>query len=298
MTPVPPWQPVIGSAKHPRLKPIHGPTRPRANRLELASDDPKTIGKYTVVNRLGAGGMGVVYRCTNPVGQSVAVKVLPTSVSHTHGFGDRFRREIKLHSNLPKSRYIVQLLDSDPTGEHPWLAMEFVDALDLNALIQKHHHQGLPQAEVRTLMRELATALATLHRNHVVHRDVKPSNVLMSPTGAKLTDFGIARNEDLTRLTRTGMVIGTPAFIAPECFDHNHVPSASADMFSFGGVIYAAATGSTPFPGNDAQVLKAVLYDTPDFTRVPASLRDLVRSCLDKDPAKRPTAAAVAVRLG
>ncbi|MFD9425435.1 MULTISPECIES: ABC transporter substrate-binding protein [unclassified Streptomyces] len=253
----------------------------------LTSDDPRVIGEYRTLVRLGAGGMGVVYLARSPGGALAAVKVIRAEHAADPGFRARFRREAEAAARIT-GPWVVPVTGADTEAREPWLATAFVPGPSLAEMIGT---QGaLPAATVRALGARLAAALVAVHGAGLVHRDVKPGNVLLALDGPRLIDFGIARHEGATALTATDAVIGTPGYLAPEQASAGPVGPA-CDVFSLGCVLVYAATGRRPFgEGAAAGVLFRTVHEEPDLRGLPPGLRALAAACLAKDPAARPTA--------
>ncbi|WP_234329614.1 serine/threonine-protein kinase [Streptomyces viridochromogenes] len=252
----------------------------------------RRIGEFTVERRLGAGGMGVVYLARSAGGRRVALKVIrPEYVDEPH-FRARFRREVAAARKV-SGAFTAPVVDADPDGDPPWLATQYVvgDALDARV----RSGGPLPVAEVVRLAGQLAEALRDIHRHGLVHRDLKPANVLLADDGVRVIDFGIARSVTQSRaLTRSGAMVGTPAFMAPEQLTGAQALSPATDVFALGGVLAYAALGRSPFEDPGAAGLEpiavafAVVHKEPDLTGLPCALRTLVARCLTKDPARRP----------
>jgi serine/threonine protein kinase len=261
----------------------------------LTPDDPVAIGPFALSGRLGAGGMGAVYVGQDADGQRVAVKVIHPQLAADREFRARFGREIALARSVDEP-WAARVVAADPDSMHPWLATEYVEGPDLDGHISTNG--PLPPAAVARLGSILAGALADLHKRGIVHRDLKPANVLLTADGARLIDFGIARAVDTTRITHTGMLIGTPAYMSPEQAD-GHEPGAASDVFSLGSVLVFAATGTGPFgtTSNPVAMLVRISRDDPDLSAVPERLRRSVAGCLARDPADRPAAAELARRF-
>ncbi|MEU7034704.1 bifunctional serine/threonine-protein kinase/ABC transporter substrate-binding protein [Streptomyces sp. NPDC046237] len=264
----------------------------------LRPADPSAIAGYRLLGRLGAGGMGVVYLARSAGGALAALKLIQAEHAADPGFRERFRREALVAERIT-GRWVVRVLGSDPDAREPWLATEFVPGPSLAEAVGLHG--ALPEASVRALGARLADALADMHEAGLVHRDVKPGNVLLALDGPRLIDFGIARSAGATALTATDAMIGTPGFLAPE---QARVAGAGAvgppsDVFSLGCVLAYATTGRRPFgTGGVAAVVYRTVHEEPDLDGVPEALLPLVTACLAKDPADRPTAVEVRARLG
>ncbi|MFF4399532.1 serine/threonine-protein kinase [Streptomyces sp. NPDC001480] len=262
--------------------------------------DPPAVGGYPLLARLGAGGMGQVYLSRTPSGRPLALKTVRAELGLEPGFEERFAREVA-SSDRVRSPWTVTVVDHSPPGQRPqWLATEYVPAPSLADWVERHG--PLPEAAVRALAAELAEALRAVHRAGLAHRDVKPSNILLGRRHPLLIDFGIARAADDTRHTRTGGVVGSPGYMAPE----QAVGGGAAepgDVFCLAAVLAYAATGHGPFlrPGEEPSVprlLYRVVHEEPVLDGVPASLLPLLTACLHKTPEARPTADALLERLG
>ncbi|MBB1244235.1 serine/threonine protein kinase [Streptomyces durbertensis] len=262
----------------------------------LAGDDPRTIGEYRLLRRLGAGGMGRVYLGRSPGGRTVAVKVVHPHFAADDQFRSRFRREIAAARRVGGA-WTAPVLDADPDAATPWVATGYVAGPSLHDAVAAHG--PLPERSVRAAVAGLAEALDAVHRLGLVHRDVKPSNVLLTLDGPRLIDFGIARATDATAsLTGTGVSIGSPGFMSPEQVLGREAATAS-DVFSLGAVLVFAATGQGPFPGeSSATLLYKVVHEEPELGALDGELRELATACLAKEPAARPGVADVVRRLG
>ncbi|MFD7674732.1 bifunctional serine/threonine-protein kinase/ABC transporter substrate-binding protein [Streptomyces anulatus] len=256
----------------------------------LTSEDPRTVGPYRTLVRLGAGGMGVVYLARTAGGALAAVKVIRAEHAEDPGFRARFRREAEAAARIT-GPWVVPVLGADTEDREPWLATAFVPGPSLAEVVGAGG--ALPTATVRALGSRLADALVAVHEAGLIHRDVKPGNVLLALDGPRLIDFGIARHEGATALTTTGAVIGTPGYLAPEQASAGPL-GPPCDVFSLGCVLVYAATGRRPFgEGGGAGALFRTIHEEPDLTGVEPGLAPLIAACLAKDPAARPTASRV-----
>jgi hypothetical protein len=261
---------------------------------ELQAGDPPQIGPYLLLGRLGAGGMGQVFLGRSPGGRLVAVKVIRAELAGDPGFRARFAREV-VAARKVSGVFTAAVVDADPAAPLPWLVTSFVTGLSLADAVGEHG--ALPVASVLALAAGLAEGLGAIHAAGVVHRDLKPSNVLLAADGPRVIDFGISRAVDAPQLTRTGMVIGSPAFMSPEQVEGGAVGPAS-DVFSLGAVLVFAATGQGPFgPGAPTALMYRVVHGTPRLDRLPGPVRPLAERCLAKDPGQRPTAAQFLAEL-
>ncbi|WP_371625221.1 protein kinase [Streptomyces sp. NBC_01116] len=258
----------------------------------LEAGEPRTIGSYRLLGRLGAGGMGRVYLGRSAGGRTVAVKVVHPHFALDEQFRARFRREVESARRIG-AQWTAPVLDADPDAPVPWVATGYVAGPPLSQAITEHG--PLPEHAVRTLGAGLAEALAVVHGQGIVHRDVKPSNVLLALDGPRLIDFGIARALGATvSLTSTGVSVGSPGYMAPEQIRGRDV-SGAADVFSLGAVLAYAATGAAPFPGDSSAVLLyKVVHEEPELGDLEGELREVVEGCLAKDPAARPAPADLA----
>ncbi|MFJ4501891.1 bifunctional serine/threonine-protein kinase/ABC transporter substrate-binding protein [Streptomyces sp. NPDC088864] len=260
----------------------------------LTPDDPRTVGTHRVLARLGAGGMGVVYLARTSGGQLVAVKVIRAEHAADPGFRARFRREAEAARRVT-GPWVVPVTDADTEAREPWLTTVFEPGPSLAEVVLAEG--PLPPATVRALGARLADALDTVHGAGLVHRDVKPANVLLALDGPRLIDFGIARHQGATALTATDAVIGTPGYLAPEQASGGRAGPA-CDVFALGCVLVYAATGRRPFgDGGAASVLFRTVHEPPALDGLPPALLPLVEACLAKAPADRPTAREVARAL-
>ncbi|WP_405663379.1 serine/threonine-protein kinase [Streptomyces sp. RK9] len=261
----------------------------------LEADEPAVIGPYRLLGRLGSGGMGRVYLGRSAGGRTVAVKVVHPHFALDEEFRARFRREVDAARRVGGD-WTAPVLEADPEARVPWVATAYAAGPSLTEAVRDGG--ALPEHSVRVLGAGLAEALAHVHGLDLVHRDVKPSNVLLTMDGPRLIDFGIARATDGTAsLTSTGVSIGSPGYMSPEQILGKGVTGA-ADVFSLGAVLVYAATAGTPFPGDSsAALLYKVVHEEPELGALTGDFRDLVAACLAKDPAARPAPAALAHRL-
>jgi len=252
----------------------------------------RRIGEFTVERRLGAGGMGVVYLARSAAGRQVALKVIRPEYADDPHFRARFRREVAAARKV-SGAFTASVVDADPHGDPPWLATQYIVGESLAARVRTGG--PLPTEDIARLAGQLAEALRDIHRQGIVHRDLKPANVLLADDGVRVIDFGIARSVTQSRaLTRSGSMVGTPAFMAPEQLNGPHGVSPATDVFALGSVLAFAALGRSPFEEPDAAGLEpiavafAVVHKDPDLSGVPGPLRALVHRCLAKAPGRRP----------
>jgi serine/threonine protein kinase len=251
----------------------------------LATDDPQQVGGFRLQARLGAGGMGRVYLGYSPGGRPVAVKVVHPELARDPEFMQRFRREVAA-AQAVSDAYTAAVVGAGPNDSPPWLATTFVPGPPLADLVSKAG--PLPEDAVWRLAGGLAEALQAIHAQGLVHRDLKPGNILIAADGPRVIDFGISRTTSGTVVTATRTTIGTPAYMSPEQAQGHSVGPAS-DIFSLGSVLAFAATGVPPFGGGEAFAIGfRVVHGEPDLTRVPAALRPVIDACLAKEPDARP----------
>ncbi|MGW7573502.1 protein kinase domain-containing protein [Streptomyces sp. NPDC054765] len=262
----------------------------------LAAGDPRVLGGYRLLGRLGSGGMGRVYLGRSAGGRTVAVKAVHAHFAADDQFRARFRREIESARRVGGA-WTAPVLDADPDADVPWIATGYVAG---PSLAQAVAGSGpLAGHSVRALGAGLAEALAAVHALGLVHRDVKPSNVLLTLDGPLLIDFGIARaTEGTASLTSTGVPVGSPGYMAPEQILGKGAAGA-ADVFSLGAVLAFAATGVSPFSGDSSAVmLYKVVHEEPELgSQLIGELREVVAGCLAKNPVDRPAPEALAARL-
>lgn len=251
----------------------------------LAHDDPQAIGPYTLVARLGSGGMGTVYLGRSAKGRTIALKTVHQHFAAQNEFRTRFRLETDA-ARIIGGQYGAEVIDADSLAPTPWLATEYVLGPPLDEAVV--FCGVLPESAARVLGAALCDALAQLHRSGVVHRDLKPSNILLTALGPKVIDFGIARAAGDDRLTRTGSTAGTPAYMSPEqAIGGEH--TAAGDVFALSAVLAFTVSGSPPFgSGQPADLLYRVRYAEPDLSGVPDGLRPVLARGLAKDPEQRP----------
>ena len=255
-------------------------------RAPLRQTDPSQVGRYRLIARLGAGGMGVVYLGVDPNGQQVAVKVLRPEMADDPEFRVRFGREITMLTRV-QGVCTVRVIEADTQAPKPFLVTEYADGPSLSEYIDARG--PLDAGMLYGLATGLAEALAAIHAAGIVHRDLKPSNVLLTAGGPKVIDFGIAQALDTTSLTKTGITVGSAGFMAPEQIIGK--AGTAADIFTWAVTVAYAASGQSPFgTGAPDVILYRIMHTAPDITAVPPGLRPLVEAALAKDPQARPTA--------
>lgn len=260
----------------------------------LTASDPTVVGGYRLLARLGAGGMGRVYLGRSASGRMVAVKLVHPGLAEEPDFRGRFAREVAAVQRVG-GRWTAPVLDADTESSVPWLATGYVPGPALREVVESLHGP-LPEGTVWTLARGLSEALRDIHAAGLVHRDLKPSNVLVTLDGPQVIDFGIAKAVDASVATRTGAVIGSPGFMAPEQARADELTPA-VDVFALGAVLVHAATGTAPFSGGAVPppvVFYRLLHEEPELGSLSGPLRDLAARCLVRDPAARPSVDEVA----
>ncbi|MFG2643073.1 serine/threonine-protein kinase [Streptomyces sp. NPDC048370] len=245
------------------------------------------IGTYEIERKLGEGGMGTVWLARSRGGRAVAVKVARPELAADAGFRERFRAEI-VAARRVGGFHTAQVVDADPDAEAPWLATAYVPGPTLAGLLAAEG--PMDERGLRSLGAALAEALEAIHGCGLVHRDLKPGNIVMAADGPRVLDFGIARALESTRLTATGTAFGTPGYLAPEQALGEEVTGA-ADVFALGGVLVAAAGGRAFGDGTPMGLMYRSVHEAPDLGSVPEALRGLVGRCLAKKPAERPAPA-------
>ena len=261
----------------------------------LRSGDPEQIGPWQIVNRLGSGGMGVVYMGTNGT-RAAAIKVVREFLLEDPASRTRLTREVETLLRV-KSDFVAEIVGSDIDGNPAWIATNYVDGPSLKILIEKEG--PLTEEKWIEFARGFLSALSSVHTVGVVHRDIKPSNILLAKTGPKLIDFGISFVNDATSLTGTGMVAGTPAWLAPEQFLGREITTA-VDNFAAGSTLMFAATGKTPWGADDSSVgavMHTILVEEPDLSALTEFQIEIITPLLLKDVQLRKTASQMLKKL-
>ena len=258
--------------------------------------DPERIGPYAIIGKLGAGAMGQVFLARSTTGRLVAVKTIRVELAEEPGYRARFAREVAAASRV-SGVFTASVIQADAEADLPWVATAYVPAPSLSTLVRRCG--PLPVPAVRWLAAGCAEALQSIHSVGLVHRDVKPSNVLVAPDGPQVIDFGVARVAERVQLTATRGAAGTPAYMAPEQARDATLTSPASDVFSLGSTLVFAATGHPPYRGDTVMdVLVRLATEPPDLTGMPEELVDLVAACLERVPRDRPTDAAILTELG
>ncbi|MFJ4216467.1 protein kinase, partial [Streptomyces hydrogenans] len=246
---------------------------------------PERIGGYALERELGAGGMGTVYLARSRGGRTVAVKVARPELAADPHFRARFRAEVEAARKVG-GFHTAPVVDADPDARTPWLATAYIPGPTLSRLLGERG--PMDERRLRMLGAALAEALQAIHACGLIHRDLKPGNIIMADDGPRVLDFGIARALESTRLTSTGAAFGTPGFLAPEQAQGLEV-GAAADVFALGAVLVAAAGGSAFGEGTPMALMYRSVHEEANLSAVPESLRPVVAACLAKQPARRPT---------
>ncbi|MFD4986585.1 PQQ-binding-like beta-propeller repeat protein [Streptomyces sp. NPDC058374] len=262
---------------------------------QLTQHDPRRIGPFEVLSRLGAGGMGLVYLARSASGRRVAIKTVRTELAEDQLFRVRFTREVEA-ARAVSGFYTAAVVDADPRAPVPWLATAYVPAPSLEEIVNECG--PLPAPAVRWLAAGIAEALQSIHGAGLVHRDLKPSNVLVVEDGPRVIDFGIASGVSNTRLTMTNVAVGTPAYMSPEQAKDSRSVTGASDVFSLGSTLVFAATGHAPYHGaNPVETVFMLLREGPDLEGLPEELRPLIESCMQMEAPLRPSPADLQAQL-
>ena len=263
----------------------------------LEPGDPRALGQYEVIGRLGAGGQGAVFLGKAPGGEYVAVKLLHAQMANDPAARARFTREVSAAQKV-EPFCTARVLEADVHGDQPYVVSEFIDGPSLHDVVAHDGPRGA--TELERLAIGTATALAAIHEAGIVHRDFKPNNVMLASDGPRVVDFGIARtvNSQESAVTATGMVVGTPGYLAPEQLTGAPLTPA-VDIFAWGATMVFAGTGQSPFEADTLPVIiNRILNEEPDLSALPAGpLRDLIGRCLSKDAGLRPPAPQLLLNL-
>ncbi|MFG2293917.1 PQQ-binding-like beta-propeller repeat protein [Streptomyces sp. NPDC048603] len=254
--------------------------------MALRDGDPRSIGGYVLIDRLGSGGMGTVYSARSASGRMVAVKLVHQQFADDSEFRTRFRQEVAAARRV-SGAFTAPVLDADPDAERPWMATLLVPGRTLGSRVKADG--PVAGAELRVLALGLVEALRELHTTGLIHRDLKPDNVLLTVDGPRVIDFGISRATGQQTLTATGQILGTPPYMSPEQLSAPHRVTPASDVFSLGSVLVFAATGRGPFDA-ESHFMTAyrVVSDPPELGPLTGPLRRTLERCLAKDPADRP----------
>ncbi|UED85779.1 PQQ-binding-like beta-propeller repeat protein [Streptomyces profundus] len=262
---------------------------------QLTQHDPRRIGPFEVLGRLGAGGMGLVYLARSASGRRVAIKTVRSELAEDQLFRVRFTREVEA-ARAVSGFYTAAVVDADPRAAVPWLATAYVPAPSLEEIVSECG--PLPAQAVRWLAAGIAEALQSIHGAGLVHRDLKPSNVLVVEDGPRVIDFGIASGVSNTRLTMTNVAVGTPAYMSPEQARDSRSVNGASDVFSLASTLVFAATGHPPYHGgNPVETVFMLLRERPDLSGLPDELLPLIESLMEHKPDDRPSPADLQAQL-
>src|SRR5215468_4091435 len=254
---------------------------------------PDRLGPYRLLGRIGEGGMGVVFMARDASEQTVALKVLRSVVAEEPLARRRLAREVETMRRV-RSPYVADVIDADLAGDTPYIVTRYVPGRTLEQVVTESG--PLPPPTLGRLACGLAEALAAVHAAGVVHRDLKPSNVMLLDEVPVVIDFGIAQGPEATRLTMTGMFMGTPGYLAPEVIG-GQPSSEASDIHAWGATVAFAATGRPPFgSGAYEAIFYKIVNGQADLAGLPSSLRPLVVAALARDPGRRPPAARLSAQ--
>jgi serine/threonine protein kinase len=257
--------------------------------------DPDRIGPYSIVGKLGAGAMGQVFLARSTAGRLVAVKTIRVELAEEPGYRARFAREVAAARQV-SGVFTASVIEADPEADLPWVATAYVPAPSLRTLVRRCG--PLPVRAVRWLAAGCAEALQSIHGVGLLHRDVKPANVLVAPDGPRVIDFGVARAAERVQLTLARGAAGTPSYMAPEQARDATLASPASDIFSLGATLVYAATGHPPYQGETVMdILVRLATEEPDLEGLPGELEGLVTACLQRVPRDRPTDATILSEL-
>ncbi|HUN37705.1 MAG TPA: serine/threonine-protein kinase [Trebonia sp.] len=258
--------------------------------------DPDRIGPYSIVGKLGAGAMGQVFLARTTAGRLVAVKTIRVELAEEPGYRARFAREVAAARRV-SGVFTASVIEADPEADLPWVATAYVPAPSLRTLVRRSG--PLPVPAVRWLAAGCAEALQSIHGAGLLHRDVKPANVLVAPDGPRVIDFGVARSAERVQLTLARGAAGTPSYMAPEQARDGTLASPASDIFSLGATLVYAATGHPPYRGETVMdILVRLATEAPDLEGLPGELEALVTACLQRIPRDRPTDSGILADLG
>src|SRR5579872_591594 len=260
----------------------------------LRPGDPRDVGRYRLIGRLGEGGVGVVFLGLSPGGRQVAVKLIHPGRANPR-FRERFAREIEAARQVG-GFHTTPVIDADPAADSPWMVTVYIQGPSLQDAVERGGPFGLER--LRALGAGLAEGLAAIHAVGLVHRDLKPSNVIMAENGPRIIDFGIAGAGATTSITTGDFAVSTYAYASPEQVQ-GEIAGPASDVFALGGTLVFAATGRAPFGGEQIAALYRIAAAPPDLAGVPdeRGFRQLISECLAKSPDERPTLAAIMTRL-
>jgi serine/threonine protein kinase len=260
----------------------------------LQPGDPRQIGPFRLTGRLGEGGMGRVFLGTSPGGRKVAIKIVHPHYANDPGFRQRFAREVATARQVG-GFHTAAVVDADPDADPPWMATAYIAGPSLADAVAERG--PFEEAAVRELGASLAEGLIAIHDCGLIHRDLKPGNVILGDDGPRIIDFGIAKGADATTLTGSNTVIGTLRYMSPEQL-HGHELTPQSDVFALGTILAFAATGHDPFQAATIPaVITRILHEPPDLDPLTGDLRAIIADCLAKDPGARPSPRDVLARF-
>ena len=260
----------------------------------LQPGDPRQIGPFRLTGRLGEGGMGRVFLGTSPGGRKVAIKIVHPHYANDPGFRQRFAREVATARQVG-GFHTAAVVDADPDADPPWMATAYIAGPSLADAVAERG--PFEEAAVRELGASLAEGLIEIHDCGLIHRDLKPGNVILGDDGPRIIDFGIAKGADATTLTGSNTVIGTLRYMSPEQL-HGHELTPQSDVFALGTILAFAATGHDPFQAATIPaVITRILHEPPDLDPLTGDLRAIIADCLAKDPDARPSPRDVLARF-
>ncbi|MCL9798274.1 serine/threonine-protein kinase, partial [Frankia sp. AgKG'84/4] len=259
----------------------------------LNPHEPRSVGPYALISRLGVGGMGTVYLARNAAGRRVAVKIIRPDLAADEEFRRRFRAEVESARRVAPF-CTAEVLDADPNAPAPYLVTEFIDGVRLDEQVETG---PLASSTLTGLAVGVATALTAIHSAGLVHRDLKPSNVMLSLSGPRVIDFGIAQALEGAKAKPTAWGFGSAGWMAPEQV-HGQPIGPEADVFAWGILIAYAGTARHPFgEGSDIDLGMRIVGSAPDLRGLPEPLVGLVSAALAKHPDDRPSARELLLRL-
>jgi serine/threonine protein kinase len=252
----------------------------------LGANDPRWIGPFTLLGRLGRGGMGTVFVGRLPSGKLAAIKLVHPQLAEDSTFRERFAREIDA-AKAVGGFFNAPIIDADPQASTPWLATAYIEGPTLHDGVEQNGPLSLETTSI--VMLGLAEALIAIHHARLIHRDLKPSNIILASDGPRVIDFGIARALDDLQITDYGTVIGTPQYMSPEQARGETDLTPASDVFALGAVLVFASAGHPPFYGSHyLATLTNINHAEPDLNGVPPELAPTIAACLEKKPANRP----------
>ncbi|NUS85795.1 MAG: protein kinase [Streptomyces sp.] len=250
--------------------------------------DPRRVGAYTILRRIGSGAMGRVFLGQSVAGRRLAVKVIKEDLADDKEFRRRFEREVAAARRV-NAFYAPPVVDADTRADIPWLATAYVSAPSLQELVDACG--PLPLRAVRWIAAQMVEALQSVHASGIIHRDLKPSNVLVSSDGLRVIDFGLAlAAAAASKLTVLNTTLGTPAYMPPEQAEDPRQVTPASDVYALGAVLAFTATGHTPYPGGSPlhTMMRVISGEQPDLAGLPPELFEVITGCLQGDPEQRP----------